>query len=57
MVAIITGHSGHLNHVTWTKYINLLMEGSMKNLIEIGPVVLEEKLFENDDKQRTSDLY
>ena len=54
-VFTIYGRVGHIGHVIWTKYINflrLLLGGCIGNLNEIGPVVLEEKPFENVNRQR-----
>ena len=49
---------GHLGHVSRTKYIktffHVLPEGCIRNLIEIGLVVSEEKFFENIDRRRTT---
>ena len=47
----IYGHDGHLGHVTWTIYINFLPPshgGSTWNLVLIGQVISEKKMFENN---------
>ena len=55
-VLTIAEHGACLGHVTWTKNLNFLSlfaERLHMNLIQIGPVVSEEKPFENIDRQLT----
>ena len=51
-VFTIYGHGGHLGHVTWTVWAIFVPSsegGAIWNLASIGPVVSEEKMFENVD--------
>ena len=60
MVCTIYGHGGHLNHVTWQKYIKFLSPFARRphmKFKEIGPVVSEQKPFENMDRHLTCDLW
>ena len=55
---IIYGHCGHLGHVTRTfeqTFVPVSKGVSMYNSSSIGPVVSEEKMFENVDGRRTAD--
>ena len=55
-VFIIYGHGGHLGHVTWTPYANFRSPIPWRlhmKFTSIGPVVPEEKMFENVNTTHT----
>ena len=59
MIFTIYGHGGHLDHETWTVYINFrspFLRMLQMKFGFIGPAVSEEKIFEIvDGRRRTTD--